>query len=140
MAMPLFDDDADEGLMGEINMTPLIDVMLVLLIVFLIAIPAIEHAINLDLPHVGNRQLDHSKPAHIEVALLADGTLAWNGAKIDEAGLHAALERAGRANPQPHLRLRADRKVAYERVAEVMSAAQQSGLTQIGLMTEPRTR
>jgi biopolymer transport protein ExbD len=140
MAMPLFEDDADEGLMGEINMTPLIDVMLVLLIVFLIAIPAIEHAINLDLPHVGSQRQEHIKPVHIEVALRADGTLAWDGANIDEAGLHAALERAARANPQPQLRLRADRKVAYERVAEVMSAAQESGLTQIGFVTEPRTR
>lgn len=139
MAMPLFEDDADEGLMGEINMTPLIDVMLVLLIVFLIAIPAIEHAIKLDLPHVGSQRQD-VKPAHIEVAVRADGSLAWDGANVDDAGLHAALERAARTNPQPQLRLRADRKVAYERVAEVMSAAQESGITQIGFVTEPRTR
>jgi biopolymer transport protein ExbD len=139
MAMPLFDDDADDGLMGEINMTPLIDVMLVLLIVFLIAIPAIEHAIKLDLPHAGS-QRQEMKPAHVDVAVRADGSLAWDGASIDDAGLHAALARAARTNPQPQLRLRADRKVAYERVAEVMSAAQESGLTQIGFVTEPRTR
>ncbi len=139
MAMPLFEDDADEGLMGEINMTPLIDVMLVLLIVFLIAIPAIEHAIKLDLPHVGSQQHDEVKPAHIEVAVRADGTLAWDGANVDDAALHAALERAARTTPQPQLRLRADRKVAYERVAQVMSAAQESGLTQIGFVTEPQT-
>ena len=139
MAMPLFEDEADEGLMGEINMTTLIDVMLVLLIVFLIAIPAIEHAIKLDLPHVGSQQQD-IKPAHVDVAVRADGTLAWDGTSIDESGLRAALERAAKANPQPQLRLRADRKVPYERVAEVMSAAQESGLTQIGFVTEPRTR
>lgn len=139
MAMPLFEDDADEGLMGEINMTPLIDVMLVLLIVFMIAIPAIEHAIKLDLPHVSSQRQD-VEPAHVEVAVRADGSLAWDGANVDDAGLHAALERAARTNPQPQLRLRADRKVAYERVAEVMSAAQESGLTQIGFVTQPRTR
>ena len=139
MAMPLFEADADEGLMGEINMTPLIDVMLVLLIGFLIAIPAIEHAIKLDLPHVGSQAQD-IKPAHIEVAVRADGSLVWDGANVDDAGLHAALEHAARTHPQPQLRLRADRKVAYERVAEVMSAAQESGLTQIGFVTEPRKR
>lgn len=137
MAMPLFEDDADEALMGEINMTPLIDVMLVLLIVFLIAIPAIEHAIKLDLPHVGSVQHD-IKPAHVDVAVRADGSLAWDGKNVDDAGLQAALERAAKASPQPQLRLRADRKVPYERVAEVMSAAQESGLTQIGFVTEPR--
>ncbi|RDU98040.1 ExbD/TolR family protein [Trinickia dinghuensis] len=139
MAISLFDDEADEGLIGEINMTPLIDVMLVLLIVFLIAIPAIEHAIKLDLPHVGSQQQD-IKPPHVDVAVRADGTLAWDGTNIDDAGLHAALERAAKANPQPQLRLRADRKVPYERVADVMSAAQESGLTQIGFVTEPRPR
>ncbi len=76
----------------------------------------------------------------MEVAVRADGSLAWDGANVDDAGLHAALERAARTNPQPQLRLRADRKVAYERVAEVMSAAQESGLTQIGFVTQPRTR
>jgi biopolymer transport protein ExbD len=139
MAMPLFEDDADEGLMGEINMTPLIDVMLVLLIVFLIAIPAIEHAIKLDLPQVGSQQQD-IKPPHVDVAIRADRTLGWDGTNIDEAGLRAALQRAAQSKPQPQLRLRADRKVAYERVAEVMSAAQESGLTQIGFVTEPRAR
>jgi biopolymer transport protein ExbD len=69
----------------------------------------------------------------------ADGSLAWDGHDVDDAGLHAALERAAKASPQPQLRLRADRKVPYERVAEVMSAAQESGLTQIGFVTEPRT-
>ncbi|PMS18139.1 biopolymer transporter ExbD [Trinickia dabaoshanensis] len=137
MAMPLFEDDADEGLMGEINMTPLIDVMLVLLIVFMIAIPAIEHAIKLDLPHVGSQAQD-VKPAHIEVGLRADGTLVWDGANVDDAGLRAALKQAAQTKPQPQLRLRADRKVPYERVADVMSAAQESGLTQIGFVTEPR--
>lgn len=137
MAMPLFEDDADEGLMSEINMTPLIDVMLVLLIVFLIAIPAIEHAIKLDLPHVGTSQRD-AEPAHVEVAVRADGTIVWNGANVDAAGLHAALGHAAQASPQPELRLRADRKVPYERVAEVMSAAQESGLTRIGFVTQPR--
>lgn len=139
MAMPLFEDDADDGLMGEINMTPLIDIMLVLLIVFLIAIPAIEQAVKLDLPRVGSGQRD-IESAHVDVAVRADGSLAWDGANIDDVGLRAALEHAARANPPPQLRLRADRKVPYERVAEVMSTAQESGLTQIGFVTEPRAR
>lgn len=139
MSMPLFEDDADDTLMGEINMTPLIDVMLVLLIVFLIAIPAIEQAVKLDLPRVGSRQQD-IEPAHVDVAVRADGSLAWDGTNVDDARLRAALERAAKMKPPPQLRLRADRKVPYERVAEVMSAAQESGLTQIGFVTEPRTR
>jgi biopolymer transport protein ExbD len=138
MAAQLFDDDGDDDApMHEINMTPLIDVMLVLLIVFLIAIPAIRHAIKIDLPQAGSEKQD-LRPAHVDVAVQADGTLYWNGERVDDDTLRAKLAQAARVQPQPELHLQADRKVQYERVADVMSAAQAGGLTKIGFVTTPK--
>jgi biopolymer transport protein ExbD len=135
MAIPQFEDD--DALMNEINMTPFIDVMLVLVIVFMVAIPAIHRAIKIDLPETGGgKPAEH--PAQVDVSVRADGTLFWNNEPIDENALRSRFEQAAHANPQPELQLAADRKVAYERVAEVMSAAQAGGLTKIGLVTSPR--
>jgi biopolymer transport protein ExbD len=135
MAIQLFEDD-DEPLMNEINMTPFIDVMLVLVIVFLVAIPAIHRAIKVDLPQTGGSKLVET-PAQISVSVRADGTLFWDTERIGEETLRARFEQAARSNPQPELHLAADRKVPYERVAEVMSAAQAGGLTKIGFVTFP---
>jgi biopolymer transport protein ExbD len=140
MAAQLFDDDGDDDSpMNEINMTPLIDVMLVLVIVFLIAIPAIRHAVKIDLPQASSEKQDLS-PAHVNVAVQADGTIYWNGEPVDDDALRANLAHAARAKPQPELHLQADRKVPYERVADVMSAAQAGGLTKIGFVTTPKTK
>jgi biopolymer transport protein ExbD len=136
MAIPQFEED--DGLMNEINMTPFIDVMLVLVIVFMVAIPAIHRAIQIDLPEAGGSKLVE-RPAQLDVSVRGDGTLFWNNEPIDENALRSRFEQAAHADPQPELRLAADRKVAYERVAEVMSAAQAGGLTKIGLVTSPKT-
>ena len=139
MAMSPFAGDEDDGMMSEINMTPLVDVMLVLLIIFLVTIPAMHHAVKIDLPHASSQPQDE-KPAHVDVAIQADGTILWNDQKIDDAALDARIAQASKETPQPELHLRADRKVAYERVADVMSAAQAGGLTKIGFVTEPKTK
>jgi biopolymer transport protein ExbD len=139
MAMSPFADDDDDGLMSEINMTPLVDVMLVLLIVFMVTIPVIRHAVKIDLPHASSQKED-TKPAQVTVSIDADGNVMWNDRKVDEAALSAKIVEAAQANPQPELHLDADRKVPYEKVAQVMSAAQAGGLTRIGFVTQPRTK
>ncbi|RKP50567.1 ExbD/TolR family protein [Trinickia fusca] len=137
MAAQLFDEEDDEMLMNEINMTPLIDVMLVLLIVFLIALPAVQHAIKIDLPETSSVKQD-IKPTQVNVAVQADGTVLWNGEAVSDDGLRARLAQAARTTPQPELHLAADRKVSYEHVADVMAAAQAGGLTKIGFVTIPK--
>jgi biopolymer transport protein ExbD len=139
MAMSPFAGDDDDGLMNEINMTPLVDVMLVLLIVFMVTIPVIRHAVKIDLPHASSQKED-TKPAQVTVSIDADGNVLWNDKKVDEAALSTKIAEAAQANPQPELHLDADRKVPYEKVAQVMSAAQAGGLTKIGFVTQPKTK
>ena len=139
MAMSPFASDDDDGLMNEINMTPLVDVMLVLLIVFMVTIPVIRHAVKIDLPHASS-QKEETKPAQVTVAIDADGNVLWNDQKVDDAALSAKIAEAAQASPQPELHLDADRKVPYEKVAQVMSAAQAGGLTKIGFVTQPKGR
>jgi biopolymer transport protein ExbD len=137
MAMSPFAGDEDDGLMNEINMTPLVDVMLVLLIVFMVTIPVIRHAVKIDLPHASSQKED-TKPAQVTVSIDADGNVMWDEQKISDETLQAKIAAAAQQNPQPELHLSADRKVAYEKVAQVMSAAQAGGLTKIGFVTEPK--
>ncbi|MFM0726983.1 biopolymer transporter ExbD [Paraburkholderia strydomiana] len=139
MAMSPFSDDDDQGLMNEINMTPLVDVMLVLLIIFLVTIPAMQHAVRIDLPHASS-QPEAVKATHVDVAVDADGAILWDGQAVTEEGLRARIAEAAHATPQPELHLRADRKVPYERVAEVMSAVQAGGLTKMGFVTTPKPK
>ncbi|SMG28472.1 ExbD/TolR family protein [Paraburkholderia susongensis] len=139
MAMSPFAGDDDDGLMNEINMTPLVDVMLVLLIVFMVTIPVIRHAVKIDLPHASSQKED-TKPAQVTVSIDADGNVLWDDAKVDDAALAAKIATAAQASPQPELHLDADRKVPYEKVAQVMSAAQAGGLTKIGFVTQPKTK
>ena len=139
MAMSPFAGDEDDGLMNEINMTPLVDVMLVLLIVFMVTIPVIRHAVKIDLPHASSQKED-TKPAQVTIAIDADGNLMWDEQKISDDMLQAKIAAAAQQEPQPELHLSADRKVAYEKVAQVMSAAQAGGLTKIGFVTEPKAK
>jgi biopolymer transport protein ExbD len=128
-------DDTDE-VMNEINMTPLVDVMLVLLIIFIITIPVMQHAVNIDLPHAVN-QPENIRPETIRISVDAAGSYFWNDAKISDAELGADLKAAAEKQPQPELHIRGDKAVRYERVALVMAAAQRSGLRKIGFITEP---
>lgn len=136
MAFGTLDGDDDE-VMSEINMTPLVDVMLVLLIIFIITIPVINHAVKIDLPRATNQPND-SKPQSINVSVDAQGKVFWNQEAVDEAQLEQRIAEAAQQQPQPELHLRADREVRYERVAEVMAAAQHGGLGKIGFITEPK--
>jgi biopolymer transport protein ExbD len=129
-------DDNDE-VMNEINMTPLVDVMLVLLIIFIITVPVMKHAVNIDLPRASNTVQD-AKPETIRLSVDATGQYYWNEAPLAEADLVPQLSAAAVQQPQPELHLRGDKAVRYERVALVMAAAQQAGLKKIGFITEPK--
>ncbi|MGQ2980319.1 MAG: ExbD/TolR family protein [Polaromonas sp.] len=128
-------DDTDD-VMNEINMTPLVDVMLVLLIIFIITVPVMKHAVNIDLPRATNEAQD-SKPETVRLTVDAQGTYYLNEAPIEDKDLAPRFHAAAAQNPQPELHIRGDKAVRYERVAQAMAAAQQSGLRKIGFITEP---
>ena len=128
-------EDGD-SVMGEINMIPFIDVMLVLLIIFIITVPVIKHAVNIDLPRASNEQRV-DKPQHVRLAVDADGTYFWNDAAIADAELATNLSAAAAQEPQPELHIRGDKDARYERVAQAMAAAQRAGVRKIGFITEP---
>ena len=129
-------DDNDE-VMNEINMTPMVDVMLVLLIIFIITVPVMKHAISIDLPRASNIAQD-AKPETIRLSVDAAGAYYWNEAPLSEADLVPQLRAAAVRQPQPELHIRGDKAVRYERVAQAMTAAQQAGLRKIGFVTEPK--
>jgi biopolymer transport protein ExbD len=122
--------------MREINTTPLIDVMLVLLVIFIITAPLLTHAVKIDLPKASSNP-NITLPENIQLAVRADGAVYWNGQPVEAPELAARMSAAARLDPQPELHLRADRTTPYEKVAQVMSAAARAGLTKIGFVTEP---
>jgi len=129
--------DETDDVMNEINMTPLVDVMLVLLIIFIITVPVMKHSINIDLPRATNQPQD-PKPETVRLSVDAQGTYFWNEVRIDDKELVPRLKAEAAKNPQPDLHIRGDKEVRYERVAQLMAAAQQSGLRKIGFITEPK--
>ena len=130
--------DETDDVMNEINMTPLVDVMLVLLIIFIITVPVMKHSVNIDLPRATSTPQD-AKPETIRLGVDAQGRYFWNEQEVAEADLLPRLQDASRREPQPELHLRGDRQARYERVAQALAAAQRSGLRRIGFITEPNT-
>jgi biopolymer transport protein ExbD len=121
----------------EINMVPLIDVMLVLVIIFMVTAPLMTHAVKVDLPKASS-QKNEVKPQTISLSIDAGGTLYWNKEKADWAGLPERLKAESAKDPQPELHIRADENTAYKKVAELMSEAAKVGLTKIGFVTDPK--
>ena len=130
--------DSTDEVMNEINMTPLVDVMLVLLIIFIITVPVMKHSVNIDLPRASSQPQD-PKPETIRLSVDAQGTYYWNEKVVQESDLPALLRAEAAKSPQPDLHIRGDKAVRYEKVAVAMAAAQQAGLRKIGFITEPRT-
>ena len=128
--------ESDE-VMNEINMTPLVDVMLVLLIVFIITVPVMKHAIHIDLPRATN-QVQEIKPQTVLLSVDAQGGYYWNEAQVADELLPDLLKAEATKDPQPQLHIRGDKAVRYERVAQAMAAAQQAGVKKIGFITEPK--
>ena len=129
-------DDTDE-VMNEINMTPLVDVMLVLLIIFIITVPVMKHSVNVDLPQASS-QREEVKPETIRLSVDASGAYFLNDKPVSDEALPALLQAEAARQPQPDLHIRGDKAVRYERVAQAMAMAQQAGLRKIGFITEPR--
>lgn len=137
MAMGSLSDDDDFN--PEINTTPLVDVMLVLLIIFIMTIPVMNHAVKLDLPRAAN-QPNEVKPETVNVSIDAAGQVYWNNEVLDESQLASRIADASKVTPQPELHLRAERTTPYEKVAQVMAAAQSGGLTKMGFVTQAPTK
>jgi biopolymer transport protein ExbD len=109
----------------------------VLLIIFIITIPVMNHSVKIDLPRATNQPND-SKPENINLSIDAEGKVYWNADVVDPAELNARIAVAAQKTPQPELHLRAERTTQYEKVAQVMAAAQSGGLSKIGFVTEPQ--
>ncbi len=136
MAFGGFNKVGNSAPMAEINMIPLIDVMLVLLVIFIVTAPLLTHAVKIDLPKASSTP-NITKPDNIQLGIKADGQIYWNGDAIDEAALAQRFSAAARLEPQPEVHIRAERTTQYERVAKVMSEAAKTGLTRIGFVTDP---
>jgi biopolymer transport protein ExbD len=131
--------DSDDDYNPEINTTPLVDVMLVLLIIFMITIPVMNHSVKIDLSRASN-QINEVKPESINLSIDAEGKTYWNTELVDIAQLNARIVEAAKKTPQPELHLRAERTTQYEKVVQVMSAAQAGGLSKIGFVTDPKAK
>ena len=136
MSFGTMDDEDSDEVMNEINMTPLVDVMLVLLIIFIITVPVMKHSVNVDLPRATNQPED-TKPATVQLGITADGKYSWNGQEIGDEQLETNLQTEAAKEPQPDLHIRGDKEVRYERVAQAMAAAQRAGVKKIGFVTDP---
>lgn len=128
--------ESEDDFNPEINTTPLVDVMLVLLIIFIITIPVMNHSVKIDLPRATN-QPNESKPENINLSIDADGKVYWNAEIVDAGQMQARIAQAAKLTPQPELHIRAERTTQYEKVAQVMAAAQSGGLGKIGFVTDP---
>ncbi|MFA7832862.1 biopolymer transporter ExbD [Aeromonas dhakensis] len=132
----LSDEGADQPL-SEINMIPMIDVMLVLLIVFMITAPLLTNAVKLELPEASS-QLNQPDKQEINLAIDGAGKIYWNDQQVDEAALLTRMESAGQAEGElPEIQLRIDRKVEYGIIARVMAQASRHGLHKIAFVSQP---
>ncbi len=131
--------ETDDDFNPEINTTPLVDVMLVLLIIFIITIPVMNHSVKIDLPRATN-QRDEIKPENINLSIDAQGLMYWNTEIIDAAQMNVRIAEASKKTPQPELHIRAERTTQYEKIVEVMAAAQSGGLSKIGFITDPKNK
>ena len=137
MAITYREEGEDDAVLSEINTTPLVDVMLVLLIIFLITIPVINTSVAVRLPREAN-QLQQSQPQTVVISVDARGDTYWFDARLTDAqSLQDKLTPMARQTPQPEVHIRGDARSDFEDVARVLYACQQAGITRIGFVTEP---
>jgi biopolymer transport protein ExbD len=136
MAFASFDSKNANAPVADINMVPLIDVMLVLLVIFIITAPLLTHSVKLELPKASS-QVNVSPPEKVEFAIDATGALYWNGERIERPEAARRFEAEGRKSVQPEIHLRADQSVAYRLVAQTLADAARAGLTRVGFVSEP---
>jgi biopolymer transport protein ExbD len=131
--------EAEDEVVSAINTTPLVDVMLVLLIIFLITIPVVIASTPVDLPKETN-QPTQTKPENINIVVTKDGDVLWNNELVDEKKLLARLKEIAVKQPQPEVHVRGDKSARYEFVGRVVFACQRAGILKIGFITEPPVR
>jgi len=138
MAMAVGSPDGDEDeVMGAINTTPLVDVMLVLLIIFLITIPVVTHTVPVTLPHERNQPYK-TKPENVNISVDRDGNVFWNLSPVpDNNALLEKLKGVATQDPQPEVHIRGDQAARYEPIGRVILAAQRAGIAKVGFVTEP---
>ncbi|NGY06829.1 ExbD/TolR family protein [Solimonas terrae] len=136
MAFGSFSGNRGSAPMAEINVVPLVDIMLVLLVIFIITAPLLTNAVKIDLPKASSEP-NISKAETIQLAIDADGQLYWDGEKVERTELLRRYHDAAQKEPAPELHLHADRDTRYEVIADVMSEAGKAGLTKIGFVTDP---
>ena len=129
-------EEEESPLNSSINTTPLVDVMLVLLIVFMITIPVITQTVPLDLPHVRNLATQ-TKPENVNISINKEGQIFWNLSLVTPAELLERLKGAAVQKPQPEVHVRADQMTRYEKVGTVILTAQRAGIQKVGFITEP---
>lgn len=128
-------EERDE-VMSEINMTPLVDVMLVLLIIFIITVPVLTHSVKVDLPRADNT-VNNIKPETVNIAVTDGGLLHWNEDTVSFEELEIRLQQIASKDPQPEIHIRGDRTVEYEHVIKTMAAVQKAGILKLGFVTDP---
>lgn len=136
MAFASFDSKNANAPVADINMVPLIDVMLVLLVIFIITAPLLTHSVKLELPKASS-QVNVAPPEKVEFAIDAAGALYWNGERVERPEAARRFEAEGRKPVQPEIHLRADQSVAYRLVAQTLADAARAGLTKVGFVSEP---
>jgi biopolymer transport protein ExbD len=130
------DGNNDEGVMNDINMTPLIDVMLVLLIIFIVTLPVINKAVKVDLPKAAAQPAE-SKTQDIDLSITADRTVLWNKDVVDDAALKLRVEAASKQGDSPAVNINADQHVEYGKVAAILATLQGGGLNKINFVMQP---
>lgn len=137
MSMSIGDTGDDEKSISEINVTPLVDVMLVLLIIFLITIPVITQSVKVELPKAANIPTQ-TKPENVNIAVDADGNVYWNTALVPtQEALLERIKAVAVLDPQPEIHVRGDRKTKYEFIGRVIVLCQRGGIQKVGFITEP---
>jgi biopolymer transport protein ExbD len=140
MAMNMGSGGDEDEVVSYINTTPLVDVMLVLLIIFLITIPVVRHSINVQLPNETNEARE-SKLDNVEVSVAADGSIYWNELRMaNSQQLVERLKTIAAKKPQPEVHIRGDKNANYEGVGRVVYACQMAGIAKVGFITEPPAR
>ncbi|MBU1311334.1 MAG: biopolymer transporter ExbD [Gammaproteobacteria bacterium] len=129
-------DSSDDDVISEINMTPLVDVMLVLLIIFMITMPVLTQSVLVQLPQTSAKPAV-TQPDSIAISVLRDGTVLWGSEVVTAAQLQQRLRQVAAQPQQASLQLMADKAVQYQHVLTVMALAQQLGISQLGFVTEP---
>ncbi len=137
MAIGFRRDEEEDELVATINTTPLVDIMLVLLIIFLITIPVVTHSVPVSLPHEVN-QPSKTKPETVILAIDKEGAVYWNDGRLADYGaLAQRLEQRAQDKPEPEIQIRADREASYEYVGRVVAACERAGIVKIAFITEP---